>query len=627
MHSDKYGGSHEDGVVIDMHHAPRFGHTSDFAKLFSSNEVDPKDYKTGVLAFAGLVVFFFFLWAGHILVLKIRGKERVGCAAGQVYQQDATMEAEQRATRRESRLRCAFVMCILAILSACAVLLGSAVPTALDATSMLTDLTIDVQANIYEGMAISQAASRAQSQLEEVDLNVLINATTYCPRVTPEDNDGSLFGILAKIEHVLPNITTARAQIHAYTTTAERDGGTNTDLESLLNVTMQIERYLEIANDYDYTAKLFVLVLCVLCAFFVYGLVHLKCNRSNFGTQNFLAFIITPLFSILVLAGIAFTGASSAVAILNADYCSGGIYPGSSEGTMEAVLIELGHTPGDIIFDGFVFYKEGCLEGDDPFEFLTQDIDDVTAGLSAASTVETYIESVGLGVVNEICGNDLRPFLKSSQQLTEALQTTLSGLKRSIDFTSCSRVRPIYRRVFYGPACHESVQSLTNIFACLVAISFFGLLLLSVRASLYTRDTPYPDEDEDANELGKEGLEEDEYEQYKKYMSQYPVYSDYMDGDLAKKNGDKVIDSPGVDDLALATSTFETESREPGESWDEEEDQGEQSNLYADVSRSSPSTRAWNQEELKPLTPPNHFALNSPSADERTKRPETASSC
>ena len=229
--------------------------------------------------------------------------------------------------------------------------------------------------------------------------------------------------------------------------------------------------------------------------------------------------------------------------------------------------------------------------------------------------------------MNEICGNDLRPFLKSSQQLTEALQTTLSGLKRSIDFTSCSRVRPIYRRVFYGPTCHESVQSLTNIFACLVAISFFGLLLLSVRASLYTRDTPYPDEDEDGNELGKEGLEEDEYEQYKKYMSQYPVYSDFMEGDLAKKAGDKAIDSPGVDDLALATSTFETESCEPGESWDEEEDQGEQSNLYADVSRSSPTTRARNEEELKPLTPPNHFALNSPSADERAKRPETASSC
>jgi len=159
---------------------------------------------------------------------------------------------------------------------------------------------------------------------------------------------------------------------------------------------------------------------------------------------------------------------------------------------MEAVLIELGHTPGDIIYDGFVFYKEGCLEGDDPFDFLTEDIDDVTAGLSAASAIESYIENVGLDVVNEICGNDLRPFLKSSQQLTEALQTALSGLRRSIDFTSCSRVRPIYRRVFYGPTCHESVQSLTNIFACLVVISFFGMLLLSceLRCTLGTLRTP-----------------------------------------------------------------------------------------------------------------------------------------
>lgn len=106
MHGEKYGEDIHDGVVVDMHHAPRFGHTSDFAKLFSSNHIEPKDYKTGILAFAGLVVFFFLLWAGHLLILKIKGKERVGCAAGQVYQQDASMEAEQRATRRRPLGQC-----------------------------------------------------------------------------------------------------------------------------------------------------------------------------------------------------------------------------------------------------------------------------------------------------------------------------------------------------------------------------------------------------------------------------------------------------------------------------------------------------------------------------------------
>lgn len=623
MHGDKYGEDTHDGVVVDMHHAPRFGHTSDFAKLFSSNDVESKDYKTGILAFASFVVFFFLLWAGHLLVLKIKGKERVGCAAGQVYQQDPSVEAEQRATRRESRLRCTFVLCLLAILTACAALLGSAVPTALDATAMLSDLTIDVQANIYEGMAISQTAARAQNLLDEVDLNVLVNATTYCPRVTPEGEDGDLFDILSKIENSMDNISTTQAQIHSYTATAEQDGGTNDDLGSLLNVTMQIERYLDAANDYDYTVKLFVLVLVVLCSFCVYGLIALRCNRSSIGTQRFLAYIILPLFTLVVLAGAVFTGAASSVAIMNADYCSGGIYPGSAEETMEAVLIELGHTPGNIIYDAFDFYKGGCLGSHNPFDFLKENLDDVTAGLSVASAVESYIENIGFDIVNEMCGDDTRPLLKSSQQLTEALQTASGGLKRAIDFTSCSRVRPIYRRVFYGPICRESVQGLTNIFASLVIISFFGIMLLSVRASLYTRDTPYPNEFTEKNEFDKEIQEEDEYEQYKKYMSQYPVYNEYLGKDLVKKSNGDDREESGLDALALAASTFETESHEPGESWDEEETPRANSNLYAE----SPSAMARNEEELEPLSPPDRFAFTSPSADERITRPETASSC
>jgi hypothetical protein len=618
MHGDKYGHGINDGVVVDMHNAPRFGHTSDFSRLFSSSEVDPRDYKTGILAFASLVVLFFFLWAGHLLILKIKGKKRVGCAAGQVYQADATHEAEEVAIRRESRLRCTFIMCLLSVLTACVVLLGSAVPTALDATAMLGDLIIDVQANIYEGMAISQSASRAQDQLEAVDLDVLMNATTYCPRATPENEDGSLFDILSKIEHSMPSITTAQTQIHHYTRVAEQDGGMNSDLEALLNVTMQVERYLDLANDYDYTAKLFVLVMCVLSAFFVYGLLLLRCDRSNLGMQRFLAYIIIPIFTLVILAGAVFTGAASSLAVMNADYCSGGTYPGSAEGTMEAVLVELGHTPGDIIYDAFVFYKEGCLEGDDPFDFLGKDVVDVMVGLTASSPVESYIESVGLGTVNEMCGEDIRPFLKSSQQLTEALQTAQRGLQRSVDFTSCSRVRPIYRRVFYGTTCQESVQGLTNIFASLVVITFFGMMLLSVRASLYTRDTPYPDQDVE-KEFDEQFNSDEEYEQYKNYMSQYSVYDKYL-----KNTNNKDEDASGLDALAHAASTFDTESHEPGESWDDEEETTRaKSNLYAD----SPSARAQNEEELEPLSPPNHFSFSSPSADEYTSRPETAGSC
>eukprot|EP00562_Extubocellulus_spinifer_P000669 CAMPEP_0178474902 /NCGR_PEP_ID=MMETSP0696-20121128/2838_1 /TAXON_ID=265572 /ORGANISM="Extubocellulus spinifer, Strain CCMP396" /LENGTH=605 /DNA_ID=CAMNT_0020102163 /DNA_START=191 /DNA_END=2008 /DNA_ORIENTATION=+ len=605
MHS---GGNENDGIVLDMHHAPRFGHTSDLSKLASIHPEERRDYRTGAIAFGALVAFFFLLWFGHLLGLKARGKERVGCAAGQLYQEDtANLISDERAARRHGRIQFCFILCITGIFLSCAVLLGSAVPTAMDATAKLGELNMDVQAVVYEGIAISQSAMRANAQLKQVNISTLAQATTYCPM------GDDAFDIAGTLEHSLDNISTAKDHLESYLDTVKEDG-IDTELESLLNATMSFEQGLEWISDNDWSAKLYVLVLCVISTFFLFGLVLLKCNMANDGVQCFMAYILLPVFIMVILGGIVFAGAASSLTIVNADFCSGGDYPGSSEGTMQSVLEEMGHTKGDIIWDAFIFYKNECVGVENPFDFLEEDMDNVVAALASASAVESYVNEMGLDVVNSMCGADIRPLLKTTQKLTEALNTVRDGLRRSIDVTTCQSVRPLYRRVFWGPTCNESVRGLTNIFACLVAICIFGMTQITVRAALYSRDCPEYSEgaeletDEDSSEDAKP-----EEEEYREYMSRF--YDDsgkWKDGEDKKKESRD--ENTGSNSLGLAAPTFETESCEEMESWDEDEEQ--QSDLYAIIG-GSPGERAGD-DELTPLTPPTKVAFS---------RPETAGSC
>ena len=608
---DTRGSAHlyeNDGIVLDMHHAPRFGHTADLSKLASPHPEEQRNYKTGVIAFSALVMFFFVLWIGHLFGLKARGKERIGCAAGQIYQEDADLISEERARRRHGRMQCCFLLCITGIFLSCAVLLGNAVPTAMDATAELSELNMDVQAVLYEGMSISQSAMRAHEQLKQVDLRILANATRYCPKGKDEFDLGGM------LENSLENITTARDHLASYIDTANEDG-IHSDLEALLNATINFDQGLEWVSDNDWSTKLYVLVLCDLSTFFLYGLILLKCNKANAGVQCFMAYILLPAFAVVILCGIVFVGAASSVAIINADFCSGGDQPGSSEGTIQSVLKEMGHAKGDIVWDAFSYYKNECMGVESPFEFLHADMDNIVNALALASTVEAYVDEMGVDAVNGMCGADVRPLLKATQKLTDALDTALGGLRRSIDITKCQRVRPLYRRVFWGPTCNESVRGLTNIFACLVAISVFGMTLITVRAALYTRDRP--EYSEGVHRISTENVpvvetKKPEEEEYREYMSQFYEDAGGKCKDGEGRNKETRCESSGIDRLALAAATFETESCDEVDScWEEDEEQ--RSDLYAVVG--GVLGERSGEEETTPLTPPTKLSFGKQDAE------------
>ena len=361
-----------------------------------------------------------------------------------------------------------------------------------------------------------------------------------------------------------------------------------------------------------------------------------------------MAYVVIPLFAVVVVGGIVFAGASSAITTANADLCSGGEYPDSSMlGTMQEVLWEQGHRNGEIVWDSFVWYRNECVEEEsqDPFQFLERDVNNVLEAMRSASAVESYVTEMGLGVVNAICGADVRPLLENTQLLTEALDTVLRSLRRSIALVQCSKFLPIFRRFFHGPACNESVRGLTNVFACLMAISIFGMTILTVRAALYPRYCPDDDEGvvlEEGDEIQKTKSkieDENEFDEYRTFMLQrYGDDSAWKDDKGTQKTPTgKKDESDRSNVFALATATFETESY-IGESWDEEDNESTfarissgaseldvvaSGNIFLRRTRRNPRN---NSEETKPLTPPSKLAFKTPYINKQ-ERPETAASC
>ena len=69
-----------------MRDLPRFGHTSNFAYLFASDQEEQQDYIFGLL-FAGVFILAFFLvWSVLELVFMCLGKRKVGFLSGNAFE-------------------------------------------------------------------------------------------------------------------------------------------------------------------------------------------------------------------------------------------------------------------------------------------------------------------------------------------------------------------------------------------------------------------------------------------------------------------------------------------------------------------------------------------------------------
>ena len=142
-------------------------------------------------------------------------------------------------------------------------------------------------------------------------------------------------------------------------------------------------------------------------------------------------------------------------------------------------------------------------------------------------------------------------------------------------------MRPVYLQAFEGTACTDSSGSLTLIFSILIAISFVGMIMITLRAAMY----PY----KKVHLSSSLDDEEDEWEEYQAYLR-------YMAGFVTMWGGGKEDENEKMYDTASESTPSNNIHLGLGNS----------SSLSSDAADGSPRVvELYEDEERMPLSPPN----------------------
>jgi hypothetical protein len=87
----------------------------------------------------------------------------------------------------------------------------------------------------------------------------------------------------------------------------------------------------------------------------------------------------------------------------------------------------------------------------------------------------------------EACGD--KNSIAVANATLSLLEHDLSSLRGTIaalvELTGCSSISPVFRRLFFGSTCTESVEGLASLYISLLCISTLGFIILSTRAALF----------------------------------------------------------------------------------------------------------------------------------------------
>lgn len=320
---------------------------------------------------------------------------------------------------------------------------------------------------------------------------------------------------------------------------------TTLGLSQVAHATLYTENSVDAAQSYEWLVKSFLIALNLANVFWFFGVLLTRHNVYFPLYHQFLVWGAVPAFAVVLLSTVAATIASSALAITNADFCSGGISEaqphGSPQGTLQDVLLAKGYNVTDLPYQAIQYYGSDC-DGTSPFAFLHNfKVQTQLQRYDLVDRMEDLLdESLNL---TQRCGNDTLTTVNVGMlKLHERLISVETILSKASNLTSCAAVGPMFHQLLNGSPCSESPRGLAWLFGTSASLLAIGLAMLSVRAGLYNP----------VLKPRRIKRREREFREYKEYMANYYQTGDWqMDPSPTKK----------AKDLA-STQTFDTDVTE-----------------------------------------------------------------
>ena len=210
----------------------------------------------------------------------------------------------------------------------------------------------DIHSVATRASDIVESLIQAQTSLGSHDFQAILDISDVCPNFQSFANV-STFGDLRL------NKTNIDIQ-HAF---ADLDTFLRVDLTSVHTgfndigaATSKLNHSITFVLDKDWLLKLFVVFLNVIVGFFFVAIGFSISSYVNNHFRALLTYLLVPTFCIiLVMMSLTTIGLGTAT-VANADFCSGGNYPGSPEGTIQYLIELRGISDEDRIFQSYKYY-------------------------------------------------------------------------------------------------------------------------------------------------------------------------------------------------------------------------------------------------------------------------------
>lgn len=459
------------GNIAFMHNVPRFWHTKNISVLASPDGGLRRDYIYGIVAFATFLLSLFVVWAVLMISFKIRGIKNCGCMAGQLsHKRDDTQNASS--CRRYRNVQNGFILAICGIFIGSAMFLRKGLPNLDTATLDIQELNADFRYTILEGRDIASKTNEGIQAMENsmIRISNITELDEYCPSQVGSDE----FQIFTYRDVILGNLTEVKSFI---------DGNDlkklYSNLDELLDRSYFLDGILDSYESHDWLGKLFSMLIIVLSAFLLMYMVVGRCFDDTNAAEVMISYFVLPFFILALSLGWILTIIFASGSMMNADFCYGDGIKGP-EATVRDALRHYGFSDDHIMLQSFLYYSNECTQVNTWEVEVTKCVGNFQ---HVMSTVDSFL-SQGDQVRNA-CGEKVTPILNMFETLMSNIKDISFAFQRGIDITQCERVMPLYRRIFHGTTCQESLIGLSWSFYALLAISLCGSCLVSVRAALY----------------------------------------------------------------------------------------------------------------------------------------------
>mmetsp|Transcript_4514 Transcript_4514/g.8330 ORF Transcript_4514/g.8330 Transcript_4514/m.8330 type:complete len:558 (-) Transcript_4514:63-1736(-) len=466
--------------IASFHDLPRFSHSNDFSLLFSSDPDDVRDYSLGLLFLAVFIISFFVVWGFILLLFKCIGPKHLGILSGFPFQKDGCKANLGRSTLLFS----SFSIILLAILLVAKGL------TELQTTSDTIDMTNQDVIKIHdEFSSLAQYlkdVSRAATPVRDELVNIL--QQDICPL-----QPGSMAE--ATVRSVGYETLGGLQQLDDFIASELED--VQFALDQVENATTQVNVAVSKVQFTGAQVTAIMFPYFVIPAFIIVGVVMAWYDIFSEGYYFFLTWIILPVMILMTMFAFVASGWVVMSVEGNSDFC----YP-TPEYNVPKIMEQYGLQPGQLYYDVVMFYAQQCLDNNNPWAFLEEYHGQLT---NAKSNIDVFLKLVAGQTPEQLsqeCGIEFSPVLELLNSLLVQTTILLNTSTRAMHLMTCSNIVPLYTNAVYEGMCQNNLVGAHWCFACLLLMSFFGMLCIMFRGAYYPIDYFYfTDEDDDEKSL------------------------------------------------------------------------------------------------------------------------------